>query len=760
MPHAHTPSHRPRLQRRWLRILLAAVLTSLVAATLQFSSQPAIATVPVTDTIPEPETPADPGAPEQPNILLITTDDQSVADLKRMPETRRLLGRQGATFTDAVSSYPLCCPARATLLTGQLSHNHGVRRNNGVYGGYDALAAQEAHQKTLGVWLQGAGYNTMFAGKYLTGYQAADGIEPGWDRWYATVGGIYNYTDFRITENDTVTTHRNSYQTDEFGDLTRAHIDESLSAEQPFFIWESHLAPHDACYPSRRGCKWGSATPAQQDRRKFRRLRLASTKDPSFNERVVSEKPAHIRALRTWGPGKNAVLAEKNRMRVRSLQAVDRSVAKTVALLDEHGELDNTLIIFTSDNGYMLGQHRWRGKVLPYEPSLQVPLLMRWPDGGIPAGVTRPQTAALVDLPRTIADAAQVEPMLTPDGRSLLPIARGEDGAGGYGAMSIESGAQGGDRRDRRWFYRGVRTKRYTFVQYTRSGETELYDRRKDPSQLTNVAYRPAYRPVRVALAHKLSALRDCVGDECLSVDGNVPAPLPEPYLRHGRTVHPDDLGSIGGARQVVTITAANWRTGKGRLTAWTRKSRTWTVRRGPVTVQLGRNGLIQDRLRRQGAGETPAGSFRPERAFGLRPKPRTSLPYDRVDKDDYWVSDPRVPATYNINQPRRAKDAQWRARYAVRWARYAGRFPHAMLMRYNLPRRVRRAAAVHELRASSPADVRKGSFVLHPGKRLGQHGWVSMNQGQLSWLLRWMRPGTQRTTFVVGTPGYLLSRL
>jgi hypothetical protein len=175
----------------------------------------------------------------------------------------------------------------------------------------------------------------------------------------------------------------------------------------------------------------------------------------------------------------------------------------------------------------------------------------------------------------------------------------------------------------------------------------------------------------------------------------------------------------------------------------------------------MGSHGMVQEPRRRQGTGETPAGTFTPQKAFGLRPPVKTQLPYRKVDRKDYWVFDPRDPKTYNIEQSGRGSEATWRAGYSVRWAADAKRFPRAILMDYNLPRRVRTASEFGgERRSAAPADVRKGSLLLHAGRRLGNNGWVSMGARKLTWLLRWTRPGAAGARFVVGTPSYLLGRL
>jgi N-acetylglucosamine-6-sulfatase len=749
--HARMPSARLFLASRPLRLLTALVLVAFVATAVSLPPHRASAAEgPVVEVPPV----------QQPNVLLVSTDDQAATDMRFMPFTRRYFAENGVTFTDAVSPYPLCCPARATILTGQLSHNHHVLSNRPPHGGYESFVEHGNEDTTLPTWMETAGYRTMFVGKYLNGYGKRGYTHrwpTGWTQWNATAGdGIYTYDRFNLLRDGVLTPYPNSYQTTVFGQITRDFIEDSAVAKQPFFIWESDLAPHGGCARLRSGCRWAPPLPARQDRKAFPNLRLNSSPDASFNERVVVDKPDHVRDTRAWGPAKLDRMTHYNRQRARSLLEVDRSFKATIGKLEQVGELDNTLVIFTSDNGFLIGQHRWHGKTLPYQPSLGIPLLMSGP--GIPAGVRSNDTVALVDVASTIAEAAGATPTVLQDGRPMQEVVSGT--ADGYGALSIEAGPQR-PKDGWTWFYRGVRTKRYSYVVYPGLREFELYDRRTDPDETTNVAYRPAYRATRRALSDKLGQLRSCRGPACYHVSaGGVPNPKPERYLDNGATVHPDELGSLGRARQAVTITAKNWHTGRGQLTAWVRNRRTWTVQRGPFAVQLGSDGLIQERRRRQGTGETPAGTFTPEGAFGLRPPVKSELPYRKVDGDDYWVFDPREPETYNVNQPRRSPEATWRERYSVRWAADANRFPRAMLMDYNLPSGVKASKEFNELRSAGPADVRKGSFVVHAGKRLGQNGWVSMSARKLTWLLRWTQTGGDGARFVVGTTHYMRGNL
>ena len=699
---------------------------------------------------PATQTTATAAEGEQPNIVLISTDDMNVQHLRHMPFTRRLIGGQGVTFEDAVAPNPLCCPARATMLTGQHSHNNKVATNSWPNGGQKAL--EPLNDRLLPVWLQAAGYDTTFVGKYLNGYGRDDGIPPGWKTWYASVvgGGLYDYYGATYNQNGDIVDRSGEYQADITQQVTEEAIAAGAETDKPFFVWQSNLAPHGACWPNPDGsCSWAGPMWDRAENGQFTDLLLPTLTSPAFNERVVSEKPVGIRALPSMSGPRTRRLVTFHRAQVRSLQAVDRNVRDIVGQLEETGELANTLIIFTSDNGFLLGEHRASGKVLPYEPSLKVPLLMRGP--GLPAGARTAETAALVDIAPTIAAAAEATPTLTVDGRSLLPVAKGE--RRGYGALAIEAGLRGGDRGD--WFYQGVRTGRYTYVAYPQTGERELYDRRVDPHQLNNVAYRPTYRQTRSALAEKLAELRRCVGDECLSVAASAPGPVSD-----GTPVHPDELGSTGRARQVVTLTASSWSTSRGTAVAWQRQGRTWRVVRGPFSVRLGRHGLtMPDRVRHL-RGKTPVGTFRPATVMGLSRDPGTQQRYRRLDRDDHWPFDPRDPSTYNVFQPDRGAKATWNPALDERWSAHRSRYSYAMVMRYNLPSRVVRSARYGQQTATKPADVRKGSFVVHVGDPMGKQGWVSMPRARMRWLLTWMRPSTLDTKFVVGTPGYLRKNL
>lgn len=461
---------------------------------------------------------ADRGPVGRPNIVLITTDDQVDYDMRWMPRTRRLLGKAGVTFRDSVSPHPLCCPARAEILTGQFAQNNGVRTNEGQpHGGFQAI---NSYRDTLGPWLQKAGYRTGFVGKFLNGYRSYSPLIPGWNEWRPLLGdlGAYQYYDFWARDNEVIRHHPRVHVSDFIAAQSANMIREFSGSRRPFFIWESHLAPHGACVPRTGASCWGPPVPARRHADMLEDVRPPSFSDPAFLERDISDKPSYLQPFRI-SSARRASIHENFTKRIQALQSVDQAVARTIRVLKRTGELRNTVVVFTSDNGYLLGEHRWTGKDVPYEPSLQVPLLVRGP--GMPRGVTRDATVATVDLAPTFMELAHATPTVRMDGRSLLPLAR-SSAARGWQTLLIQNGPRLGEGPGVGWSYRGVRTKRYTYVDYS-IYRTELYDRLRDPHELTNVAGRSAYRAVERELRRRLTALRTCSGKACRRDFGPTP---------------------------------------------------------------------------------------------------------------------------------------------------------------------------------------------------------------------------------------------
>jgi arylsulfatase A-like enzyme len=280
-------------------------------------------------------------------------------------------------------------------------------------------------------------------------------------------------------------------------------------SDEPFFVWSSQVAPHDTCGHSTGEFHCGKPpVPAARHRNLFKHATSPSLRNPSFNERNVKDKPRAIRKLHKVKPSKINSLF---RQRIRSLQAVDEAVRSTVDTLRDVGELDNTLIVFTTDNGYLLGEHRYVRKDVPYEPALRTPLLVRGP--GVPAGVTRSQVVTLVDLAPTFVSAAQATPTHLMDGRSMLPVIRSN--APGHQTVLIQAGPRGKREMRAGWAFRGVRTSRYTYAWYPNDRFEELYDRLRDPAQEHNVAKSKKYADVLRDLRRRTKVLTKCAGPVC-----------------------------------------------------------------------------------------------------------------------------------------------------------------------------------------------------------------------------------------------------
>jgi N-acetylglucosamine-6-sulfatase len=449
-------------------------------------------------------------APARPNILVFETDDQTLAEMEVLPNVRSLIGAQGVTFDNNFDSFSLCCPSRATFLTGQYSHNNGVRGNAPPQGGYQALDKTN----TLAVWLQAGGYYTVHLGKFLNGYgrQNPTEIPPGWSEWHGAVDPTtYRYYNYTLNEGGTLHTYcatpqPSCYQTDVYRDKANEIIRRRASGG-PFFLWVAFLgnhsgAPREPDDPP----QLGTPVPAPRHHDAFKNTPLPQP--PNFNEADVSDKPAVIRRRPLLNARQIAAIQENWQQRRETLLAVDEAVKSIVETLRQTGELDNTLILFTSDNGFFHGEHRVaNGKVLWYEPSIHLPLLMRWTGNtSLPRGAHRSQLTMNVDDAETILDAADVRAGRTEDGVSLLPFWR--DAGKEIGRDLLIDNSPGAGHFD------GIRTQHYKYAEYA-NGDRELYDLRKDPFELQSQHANPAYDALKASLAARLRALVRCAGASC-----------------------------------------------------------------------------------------------------------------------------------------------------------------------------------------------------------------------------------------------------
>lgn len=466
-------------------------------------------------------------------------DDMRADDLRFMPATRRLIGGAGVTFRNGLSPYPLCCPARASVLTGLYTHNHGVFQTKRPYGftSFD-------DDSTLATWLDEAGYTTAYLGKYLNGYgempepgkkrgRSVSYVPPGWDRWWGSIdgglpaghpkaGGTYEYQNTTVSRNGQGWVNfRGEYQTRVYGRIASRWVERYAADEAPYFLYLSFTAPHsgyaavrepDDPWPIVRddGELTDFVTPARP-RDVWGRFdeEIARSPGEDWADPDPSDKPAYLTDRPPLNEAERAAMLEVTRQRAESLWVVDREVRRLVRSLRASGELRNTVVLFTSDNGYFLGE-QWRrqGKVYPHEPSLRVPLLMRGP--GIPAGEVRDDPFTSIDVAPTFAEFAGIATPPRRDGISLVEVARSGD-AGWERPILTETGNTTDSRRFRSLL--GVRTERYLYVDS--AAEIELYDVRRDPEQYVNLASDPRFADVRRRLARVLDQLQDCRGEAC-----------------------------------------------------------------------------------------------------------------------------------------------------------------------------------------------------------------------------------------------------
>jgi arylsulfatase A-like enzyme len=458
------------------------------------------------DVATEPTAPAARFEREAPNFVVVMTDDQALDTMAAMPLTRRLIGDRGTTFERAFVSFPLCCPSRATFLTGQFAHNHGVRNNSGPRGGYQRLD----RERTLPVWLSRAGYRTGFVGKFLNGYGEGDAVRevpPGWSDWYGLPGEAKQRAfDFDLNENGEIVHYGGRsgepgpYKTDVLADKAAGFVRRAAPRRRPFFLWVATNGPHkDSGLPDDAE---RNPEPAPRDRGRFEHER--APRRAAVDEGDVSDKPRDVREQPRLDGASRERLDREYVSQLESLASIDRLVGRLVRRLRVAGELDQTLFVFTTDNGYLRGQHRLEGKSRPYDEAIRVPLLVRGP--GFAAGERDRRLVVNVDLAPTILEAAGADADLTLDGRSLRP---GADRSGGpRDAVLIEV-------FERKQAFTGLRTARYTYAEYE-NGERELYDLSRDPEQLRNLARGNHRSRLRARLAQRLAELRACAGaQEC-----------------------------------------------------------------------------------------------------------------------------------------------------------------------------------------------------------------------------------------------------
>jgi arylsulfatase A-like enzyme len=451
-------------------------------------------------------------APSQPNFVIVLVDDQALNSFKRkfMPQTFRWILDHGTRLTRGVAAPPLCCPDRAGILTGQYPHNNGVISNRP---GYTELNDPE---DTLPVWLRNAGYRTGFVGKFLNGYARSIGAAPapGFDSWFAMQKPRYYH--YRVSNQGTIRqfgSNRHEYATDVFTRQAKRFIHSSALGSDPFFLWLGYHAPHIGSEPAAGVCGHDDPTPPNRaGLRPFLHEKLPT--GPSFNEADVSDKPPFVRGVPRLSPKTINSMRRRWRCTLAAMSSVDSGVGRVMRELRATHELDDTIVVYLSDNGFFFGEHRLdRGKSLPYEPSLRVPFAIRVP----PAYRSAPRPHRLDQVipeqdiaPTFLSFAGNPPSCMSPghcrtiDGRSIRPLLnRSGSWPNGRGILA-EITVPGLD-------YTALRSRRYLYVEYN-PPQRELYDLRSDPHELQNVSGRPAYAVQEAKLALRLASLRSCSG--------------------------------------------------------------------------------------------------------------------------------------------------------------------------------------------------------------------------------------------------------
>jgi arylsulfatase A-like enzyme len=439
----------------------------------------------------------------RPNIIVIMTDDQPYHTVDYMPTVKNVLMAKGVNFTNGFVTTPLCCPSRASILTGEYVHNHEVYTNRMPMGG----APKFKDGSTIAVWMKEAGYRTAYYGKYLNDYQQLEPrgyVAPGWDKWGVFLGrnidgnedagNLQYYFNFTMSEGGMTVEYprdKTNYSADVVTTRAVNFINETRDA--PFFMFVGYYNPHSPYIAAPRHTKTFRAGSGWE---------WTQYRPPNFNEENIRDKPDYIGEISPLSP---EAIDTAHKQILRSLLSVDDGVASILNALDETGLSEKTIIVFLSDNGMTLGDHRFGvTKNCPYEACAKVPFIVYAP-GLFPAR-SDAHLVANIDLAPTFADLAGASIPETVDGTSLLPLLEDANTSWrdeillehwpteeGVGSMIPE-------------FY-AVRTPGWKYVEYV-TGETELYNLLNDPYEMNNLAGKWKYSEIQADLAKRLAELK------------------------------------------------------------------------------------------------------------------------------------------------------------------------------------------------------------------------------------------------------------
>ena len=479
-------------------------------------------------------------AQEKPNIIFLLTDDQDVTanSLDYMPKLNRLLRKQGMEFVNYFVPTGLCCPSRATIISGQFCHNTKIwdngDLNNQTYmsGGFKKAMSEGLETHTIATQLKAAGYETFLIGKYLNGYSdsQASHVPPGWDHWFGMTDTAYFGPHFS-NSGTLLKLAKDVYQTDFIGAQALKML-EKRDAKKPFFIYIAPFAPHAPSLPAPRHANLFP--------------NITAPRNPSYNpsDEIQKQKPSWIKHLPPLTETQLGNIDAFYQRRLQALQAVDELLENITLFLEKESVQDNTYLFYMGDNGQHLGDYRLpAGKRQAYDTDIRVPFLARGP--GIEGGVRVTQVVQSIDLLPTWIDLAGGElPPYEPDGKSIVPLLKGSSPAqpsvnnfrsvglaemyGGSGNMGDVYKGMAGFERNRFWnnTYQAIRVingsdwaanANWLYAEWC-TGEKEFYNVSSDPHEIYNIIDQ-----LDASLVDKLSALVEaygkCAGTSCQNID-------------------------------------------------------------------------------------------------------------------------------------------------------------------------------------------------------------------------------------------------
>ena len=407
----------------------------------------------------------------RPNFLIILTDDQRYDTMQYMPKTQEHIFDQGVTFSNGYVSSPLCGPSRANILSGMHVHKHGVFNNR-----------EELQASTFVEGLKESGYYTGLVGKYLNSWKGE--MRPEYDFWASVFRDDPRYYDSDYNINGEWHWQKPGYITDITRDLVLEFIDKASAQFRPFFLLFGLNAPHDP------------ADPASEDIGKL--TDLEPHRPPNYNEEDNTDKPNSINWKTPIDEKEAADNDEFRRKQLLTLLSADRAIDAIIERLKEKGELDNTVIIFLSDNGKHWGEHRLNSKGSQYQESILVPFALRYPPL-VPEPYTENRLIASVDIPPTLFELAGLPIPDQFDGESVVPMLAGENWT--RDKIYIECYPSRGH-------WELIHTGRYKYVETEGDDNiSEFYDLEEDPYELENQIFNPDYAEIiaelKIALEEK-----------------------------------------------------------------------------------------------------------------------------------------------------------------------------------------------------------------------------------------------------------------